>query len=155
MSADDSGRYLEDFAVGQVFLGPCRTITEGDILAFAELTGDDNRLHTDAVYASKTQFGQQIAHGLLGLSVAAGLACQAGLTSNTLAFTGLRWEFKAPVFIGDTITYRATVARIRPMASMGGGMIIVDMDVLNGDGRTVQTGQWSLLVKSRPIEATV
>ena len=78
--------------------------------------------------------------------------CQAGLTDNTLAFTSLGWKFRAPVFIGDTISYRATDARIRPMRATGGGMVSVDMDLLNQHGQVVQAGQWSLLIKSRPAE---
>lgn len=150
MTEARGGLYLEDLSVGQVLLGPSKTITEDDIAAFAALTGDDNALHTDAVYAQQTMFGQRIAHGLLGLSIAAGLACQAGLTDNTLAFTGISWKFKSPVFIGDTVTYRATIARIRPMRASGGGMVFIEMDVLNQNQRVVQTGQWSLMIKSRP-----
>ncbi len=152
MTQAKEGVFLEDLAVGQVLHGPSRTVTEADIMAFATLTGDDNLLHTDEAYASQTRFGQRIAHGLLGLSLAAGLACQAGLTDNTLAFTSLGWKFRAPVFIGDTISYRATVARIRPMRATGGGMVSVDMDLLNQHGQVVQAGQWSLLIKSRPAE---
>lgn len=45
-------RYLDDFAPGQAFESPRRTITETDIVNFAALTGDWNPVHTDAVFAA-------------------------------------------------------------------------------------------------------
>ena len=68
------GRYFEELAVGEVVESPGRTITEADVVFFANLSGDFNPLHTDAEYARTTTFGERIAHGLLGLSVASGLA---------------------------------------------------------------------------------
>ena len=43
-------------------------LTQEDIKRFVELTGDDNRLHTDLEYASKTSFKKPVAHGMLGAS---------------------------------------------------------------------------------------
>ncbi|MEN6479162.1 MAG: MaoC/PaaZ C-terminal domain-containing protein [Anaerolineales bacterium] len=145
------GLFLEDFTVGRTLVGPSRTITEADIAAFAAVSGDYNPLHVDEAFAKNTMFGQRIAHGLLGLSIATGLAFQAGLVdSSTLAFTGLTWKFKAPILIGDSISYRATVAKNRPLPSQGSGMVFLDVDLVNQNGVVVQTGQWSMLIKSRP-----
>ena len=145
------GLFLEEFEVGRLLLGPSRTITEADIMDFAAVSGDDNALHTDEEFARNTVFGQRIAHGLLGLSIGTGLACEAGfIDGTTLAFTGLEWKFKAPVFIGDTITFRATVSKNRPMRGIGGGMVVLNVDIVNQDDKVVQTGQWSLLIKSKP-----
>ena len=44
------------------------TITQEDIKKFVDLTGDDNKLHVDEVYASKTSFKKPVAHGMLGAS---------------------------------------------------------------------------------------
>jgi len=68
------GRYFEEMTVGDTVKSPGRTITETDIMLFAGPTGDYNPLHTDAEYAKTTIYGKRIAHGLLGLSVASGLA---------------------------------------------------------------------------------
>ncbi len=46
-----------------------RFISEQDVLAFAEVTGDDNPLHVDAEYAENTRFGQRIVHGVLLLGL--------------------------------------------------------------------------------------
>jgi acyl dehydratase len=147
------GLFLEEFEVGRLLLGPSRTVTEADIMDFAAVSGDDNALHTDEEFARNTVFGQRIAHGLLGLSIGTGLACEAGfIDGTTLAFTGLEWKFKAPVFIGDTITFRATVAKNRPMRGIGGGMVVLKVEIVNQDDKVVQTGQWSLLIKSQPAD---
>ena len=54
------GLYFEEFTVGRTLRTPGRTITEGDIVGFAGLSGDFNLIHTDAVYAATTPFGQPV-----------------------------------------------------------------------------------------------
>jgi len=146
------GYYYEEFAIDQVLTAPARTVTEADIVAFAGLSGDYNQLHTDAVYAAReSTYGKRIAHGLLGLSIASGLAARAGFIEGTaLAFLGLDWRFKAPIHIGDTITLRARVTRTRPMPSAGGGIVVLDVAVVNQHGATVQQGEWSMMMRGRP-----
>ncbi len=145
------GLYFEEFEQGQVVSSPGRTITEADVVAFAGLSGDYNQLHTDDEFARETPYGRRIAHGLLGLSAASGLAARAGfIEGTTQAFIGLTYKFKAPVFIGDTIHLRATVSKLRPMPSMGGGMVVFAMEVLNQRGEVVQEGDWTLLMRGRP-----
>ena len=147
------GLYFEEFEQGQVVTSPGRTIAEADVMAFAGLSGDYNQLHTDAEFARETPYGQRIAHGLLGLAAASGLAARAGfLEGTTQAFVGLTVKFRAPVFLGDTIHLRATVSKLRPMPSMGGGMVVFAMELLNQRGEVVQEGDWTLLMRGRPAE---
>ena len=144
------GMYFEEFVLGQEILSPARTVTETDVVQFAGLSGDYNVLHTDAEFAKSTPYGQRIAHGLLGLSIASGLAARAGFIEGTAqAFMGLNWKFKAPIFLGDTIRLLTKVSRLRPMASMGGGVVVFELTVLNQRDETAQEGEWTLLVKSR------
>ncbi len=152
MSApNSSGRYFEDFRLGQTLSSPARTVTEADIVAFAALSGDWNAIHTDAEYAATTPYGQRIAHGLLGLSIASGLAVRAGLIEGTVrAFLGLEYKFKAPIFAGDTIAFQAEVARLRAVPSMGGGVVTLKVRVVNQRAETVQEGEWTLLIEMRP-----
>lgn len=146
------GLYFEEFAVGDEVTSAGRTITEADIVAFAALTGDWNRIHTDAEYARTTQFGERIAHGLLGLSVASGLAVRLGFMEDTvIAFMEIgEWQFRAPIRIGDTIRLRATVQETRPMRRLGGGYVTFKVALLNQRNETVQRGTWTILVKFKP-----
>ena len=126
---------------------PARTITESDVALFAGLSGDYNPLHTDAEFARGTPFGRPIAHGLLGLSVASGLAARLGFLDGTaLAFLGLEWKFRKPVFPGDTIRAEIEVSRCRPAPAMGGGIVTFDVRLRNQSSETVQRGTWDILV---------
>jgi len=146
------GRYFEEFTVGDEVISPGRTVTEADIVAFAALSGDYNQLHTDAEYAKDTIFGERIAHGLLGLSIALGLAARLGFIEGTAeAFSGLNWKFRGPIKIGDTIHIEAQVARKKEIQRLGGGIVVFDVAVINQRGETVQKGQWTVLVKSKPL----
>ena len=128
-------------------------MTEADVTLFAALSGDYNPLHTDATHAQTTPFGQRIAHGLLGLAIASGLAARAGLTdANVLAFMGLTWKFRKPVFFGDTIHVRTEVAQKRPMPSAGAGITTLKVAVLNQNDQVVQDGEWRLMLRSRAAE---
>jgi len=79
-----TGLYFEEFQVGQKITTVGRTIAESDIFAFAWLSGDYNQLHTDAEFSKGTPFGQRVAHGLLGLSVASGLIMRTGVLEGTV-----------------------------------------------------------------------
>ncbi len=146
------GLYFEEFAVGQRVVTPARTVTEADVVAFAGLSGDFNSIHTDAVYAQRTPFGQRVAHGLLGLAIASGLATRTGVLEGTvLAFREIdEWKFSRPVFIGDTIWAELLVEETRPLPRLGGGALRISVEVKKQDGEVVMRGQWSVLVQSRP-----
>jgi len=146
------GRYFEEFDVGEQVVSHGRTVTEADIVAFAALTGDWNPLHCDAEYGKDTIFGERIAHGLLGLSIASGLLDRLGFITGTVeAFMGLEWKFRGPIKIGDTIRTEAKVARKKEMRRLGGGLIVFDVAVVNQRGEAVQKGQWTVLIKSKPV----
>ncbi|MBL8080826.1 MAG: hypothetical protein JNM55_22835 [Anaerolineales bacterium] len=149
-----AGRYFEEFSVGQTVKTVGRTISEDAIFSFAGLTGDYNQIHTDAAFASKTQFGQRIAHGLLGLSIATGLIMQTGLLEGTvLAFREINeWKFVKPFFIGDTAHVVMTVTETKALPRIGGGSLISSIEVLNQNDEVCQKGTLNLLVLSKPKE---
>lgn len=145
------GMYFEEFQVGTEIVTQGRTITEADIVNFAGVSGDYNTIHTDAEYAKTGMFGERIAHGLLGLSVASGLGMQLGFIDGTvIAFMGLEWKFKKPILIGDTIRMVATVKQTKEMKALKGGIIILKAGVLNQRDESTQEGEWTLLIKSKP-----
>ena len=144
------GKYFEEFEVGLEIESQARTISEADIVNFAGLTWDTNPLHTDAEYAKTMPFGERIAHGMLGLSYAVGLAWQMGFMDGTvIAFTGLEWKFKGPTKIGDSIHMTAKVAKTKAMRAAGGGFVVFDIRVSNQRNEVVQQGEWTALVKSK------
>jgi 3-hydroxybutyryl-CoA dehydratase len=145
------GRYFEEFEIGDVVETAARTVTETDVMLFAGLSGDYNQIHTDAEFAKGTLFGERVVHGLLGLSIASGLAARLGLIEGTVeAFTGLEWKFRGPILIGDTIRARLEVKRKKEMARLGGGFVVLDVAVLNQRDETVQKGTWTALMKGAP-----
>jgi len=146
-----TGLYFEEFEPGQSITSPARTITEADVVAFAALSGDWNAIHTDAVYAAQHFFGQRVAHGLLVMSIASGLAMRLGILEDTvLAFREIEgWKFSQPVFMGDTVRVRATVTETKAMARLGGGSVSLKIEVLNQEDKVVQRGTWTVLVKSQ------
>lgn len=144
------GLFFEEFIVGDQTESVGRTITEADVVNFAGLSGDYNLIHTDAEYSKGQMFGQRVAHGLLVLSIASGLAVRLGFMENTiLAFRGLEWKFTAPVFIGDTIRVRVTVETTKPMPRLGGGLVTLKMEVLNQKDEVVNRGTWDVLCRGK------
>src|SRR5215471_1793466 len=147
------GLFLEDFVLDQPFVTNGRTVGEADVTLFAGLAGDFNPLHVDEEFAKKTEFGGRIAHGPLVLSMAIGLMAQLNLIDGTaLALLDLKWEFKGPVKLGDTIRARVTPTEKRPTRKEGRGVLVLRFTVENQRGETVQTGAITLLMKTRSTE---
>lgn len=142
-------RYWEEIAVGEEYESPGRTVTETDIVLFAGVSGDYNVLHTDAEFMKASSFGERIAHGLLGLSIQAGLLTRAMQPYATIAFGALRWKFKAPIKIGDTIRVRARVTA-KKETRPDRGLVVLHRTVLNQRDEVVQEGETDLIVERRP-----
>jgi acyl dehydratase len=146
----DARQYFEDIQIGDEYISPGRTVTEADIVAFAGLSGDYNVLHTDAEYMRTSIFGERIAHGLLGLAIQSGLGTRAlPRPFATLALLGLRWRFKAPIKIGDTIKVRIKVTDKRETSKPDRGIVVLQRSVLNQRGEVVQEGDTDILVERR------
>ena len=146
-----TGLYFEDIEVGQTMVTRGRTITEADLVAFAGLTGDYNPMHTDAEFMKESAFGQRIAHGMLTLSYAVGQAYQLGFMERTvIAFRGLEMKFSLPVFIGDTLHVELVVLEKKEARRLGGGTVTLEVKIINQDGKTVQSGTWTVILASKP-----
>jgi 3-hydroxybutyryl-CoA dehydratase len=144
------GLWFEEFTEGLGIETRGRTITEADITNFAGVSGDFNPMHTNAEFARATPFGARVAHGALGFSIATGLAYQLGFLEGTIiAFTGMDWKFKAPIFIGDTIRVKMTVTKRRAISSVGGGLVTLDVKVVNQKDEVTQKGEWAVMIRSK------
>jgi 3-hydroxybutyryl-CoA dehydratase len=126
-------RPFGELAVGDRFVTPGRTIAERDILDFSALTGDRHPQHTDPEWAAGSRFGEQIAHGLLVLSLAVGL-----LPLDAARVVALRRigdaVFKQPVKIGDTVHVEGEIVRTREVDA-DHGLVETRLRIANQDGR--------------------
>jgi acyl dehydratase len=142
-------RYFDDIPLGEEYESPGRTVTESDIVLFAGLSGDYNVLHTDAEFMKQTMFGERIAHGLLCLAIQSGLFNRATTEYATLGLGGLRWKFKAPVKIGDTIRLRAKVTAKKNLAKHDRGLVTLERTIVNQRDEVVQQGETDVIVEKR------
>ena len=146
-----SGLFFEDFHEGQAWTTRGRTVTEADVVQFAGLSWDHNRIHTDEDYCkTESVFGTRIAHGLLGLAMSSGLTVSLGLFEGTvIAFLGLEWKFTGPIMIGDTVHVEQKVLSTRPTSKPDRGVVVFETRLLNQRGEVVQQGTRTLMMKRR------
>ncbi len=102
---------MQTFKIGDT-ASVTKTITEADIVAFAEISGDHNPLHLDAAFAANSRFGQRIAHGALVSSLISNVIGNQ-LPGQGSIYLSSSLKFRAPTFIDDTITATATISSIR------------------------------------------
>jgi acyl dehydratase len=145
-------RYFEDWAIGDHVTTPARTITETDIVQFAQLTGDWNPIHTDAEFAQASPYGERLAHGLLALTFAIGLLDRTGVFSGSaIANLGIEeWRFTGPVKIGDTLHVVMTIADVRLTSDGKRGIVGRRFEVRNQRDEIVQEGRSPIMLRRRP-----
>ncbi len=148
--------YYEDLEVGTNFYSARRTITEADVVNFAGLSGDYNPLHTDAVQARDSVFGERVAHGLLGLVISSGLFTRTELNSklrkSSIALLGVNWKFMKPLRFGDTIHLEIEVLSKRKTSKPGRGVVVFQRNVMNQNNEIVQQGEVPMLIKMKEGE---
>ena len=137
--------FFEDLNVGDSWRSQGRTVTETDVINFASMTGDYNPLHVDREFASNESFGKPIAHGLLGLSWAAGLGSHYP-NIRTRAFLAIdKWEFVQPIYPGDTVYVESDVTDLQPKGRRS-GLVTWNRRLINQNGIEVQRGTFRTLV---------
>ena len=106
-------RYLDDFRVGDKFLAPGFTLSEGQILDYA-LTYDPQPIHIDALHAAEGPYGGIIASGFQTLSLCFRMMIQTRVFETvSLGGPGLdELRFLAPVRPGDTINTEAEIISV-------------------------------------------
>jgi 3-hydroxybutyryl-CoA dehydratase len=132
-AAELFGSPFGELAVGDRFVTAARMVGEGEILQFADLTGDVHPQHVDADWAAGSRFGEQIAHGLLVLSFAVGL-----LPLDPDRVVALRRlgdaVFKQPVKIGDTLHVEGEISRTQELDPEH-GLVEARLRIMNQHGR--------------------
>ena len=113
-----------------------RTITEADIIEFADVSGDHNPVHLDEEYAAQSIFGGRIAHGLLAASMISAILGMK-LPGPGTVYLGQTLKFLAPIRIGDTIEVSVEVITVRKDKHI----LTLRTDCVNQDGTLVLTGE--------------
>ena len=112
-----------------------RTVIEADVHAFAAQTGDLHPQHVDAAWAATSAFGERIAHGMLVLSYAVGLA---GFDPERVVALRRIADavFKRPVRLGDTIHVEGEVTALAPVSDEA-GLVTIALRIVNQEERLV------------------
>lgn len=89
-----------------------QVITDEAIRAFAQASGDTNPVHLDDAYAATTPFGRRIAHGMLSAGIISAVLGN-DLPGPGTIYLGQELKFKAPVYVGDTLTATVELVKYR------------------------------------------
>jgi 3-hydroxybutyryl-CoA dehydratase len=136
---------FDELTIGQT-ASYTKTLTEDDITLFAAVSGDVNPVHLDADFAANTQFKQRIAHGMwTGAIISAALALE--LPGPGTIYLGQSLSFRAPVFIGDTITVKLEVTDKRDDKKF----VTLACVAVNQDGRTVVKGSAEVIAPTEKV----
>ena len=107
-------RWFEDFAIGERFVLPSRTMTEAIFLAFQAASGDNHPIHYDVEYCRRHGMPHMLAHGYQVLvQTAAGAGSFPYLVEDSLmGFIEQSSKFLAPVYVGDTLYPALTIDEV-------------------------------------------
>lgn len=143
--------YAKDLEIGESFFSDSMTVTEAHVVTFAGLSGDMNPLHMDRQWAeSQGPYGERIAHGVLGLTIASGLRCKLDDLA-LIGFLGIDdWRFRRPIKFGDTIRCSMTLSELTATSKAGRSLLKVGVEVLNQSDEVVQSGTWVMMVLDKP-----
>jgi 3-hydroxybutyryl-CoA dehydratase len=143
-------RPVDGLAVGTRLRTRGRTITEADIVNWCSMTGDWQVLHTDAVYAQASRFGQRIAPGLMVLAFAAGLGIPPSSETIIANYGTDSLRFVAPTFIGDTLHLEAEVREITPRRPGIDAVVRCAWNMINQNGKPVMVSDLLILMAYAP-----
>jgi 3-hydroxybutyryl-CoA dehydratase len=151
MEQEPAQLFLDDFAKGQTYPGATRTVTEGDVLSFAALTGDRHPIHYDAEYARSTRFGRPIVHGLhlMSLTALGATPLSERLREAMIAFVDHRARFLKPVFLGDEVRSEFEVEEVAHKAGRDFGRLELAVRLVNDRGETILEGRHVYLIRCR------
>jgi 3-hydroxybutyryl-CoA dehydratase len=136
------GYYFEDLSMGMA-ASYAKTITNDDILAFAELSGDVNPVHLSDDFAAGTIFKRRIAHGFLTGSLFS-TVLGTKLPGPGCIYLSQSMKFKAPVYIGDEVVATLKITGLDPDKARA--TFACDCAV---NGKTVLEGEAVMMVDRR------
>jgi oxepin-CoA hydrolase/3-oxo-5,6-dehydrosuberyl-CoA semialdehyde dehydrogenase len=147
-------KYFEELEIGETLVTHKRTITEADIINFANVSWDHFYAHTDVTSLTDTTFTQRVAHGYFVLSAAAGLFVDAAKGPVMLNYGLDECRFTKPVYAGMTIGVKLTVKEKiiqekRPEEDYTKGIVKWLVDVYDETGETVAIATILTMVKCK------
>ncbi|MGD0531486.1 MAG: MaoC family dehydratase [Methyloceanibacter sp.] len=140
--AASHGYFFEDLAVGME-ASYAKKISNEDVLAFADLSGDTNPVHLDDAYAAGTIFKQRIAHGFLTASLIS-TVLGTKLPGPGCIYLSQNLKFRAPVRIGDEVVATAKITSLDP--EKGRAVLATECAV---NGKSVLDGEAVMMVPRR------
>lgn len=148
-----SGRYFEDWSVGDTVAHPIRrTVTEADNLLITTLTHNPQPLHLDAEYAKGTEFGQIVVNGTFTFALMVGISVAEttlGTLVANLGYDGVKMP--KPVFIGDTLRVESEVIDLRASGSRPeAGIVTFAHRAINQRDEIVCTCTRTAMIQRRP-----
>lgn len=142
---------FDELEVGSTFTTASRTVTEADVTMFSALTGDRHPQHADPEWAAASSFGEQIAHGMLVVSLAVGL--MPFDPERVIALRKVRdVVFRRPVRFGDAIRAEGSIRAVRAMTD-DAGLVTVGIDVIRQDDQRACVATVDVLWKRDPEPA--
>ncbi len=147
-------QYFEDLEIGETLITAKHTITDADVVNFANVSGDHFYAHTDVTSLDGTMFTGRVAHGYYVLSKAAGLFVNAKKGPVLLNYGIDECRFTKPVYMGSTIGVRFTCKeKIRQEKKtpedIAKGIVKWLVDVYDETGETVAIATILTMVKLR------
>jgi len=144
----EMGKTYEELKIGEK-ASFSKTITETDIVLFAAISGDFNPIHMNEEFAKHTPFKKRIAHGAIPQSLIAPVLGMRLPGLGTVAVE-ITCRFKAPTYIGDTITATAEVAEKIPEKKW----VKMKLTWTNQEGKTIAQGQAIVMPPARANKTT-
>lgn len=149
-------KHFEDLEIGETVTTHKRTVTEADIVNFANISGDNFYAHMDITSLEGTIFTQRVAHGYFVLSAAAGLFVDPKKGPVLLNYGLEECRFTKPVYPGMTIGVRLTVKEKvdqekRNEGDIAKGIVKFLVDVYDETGETVAIATILTMVAKKPL----
>jgi acyl dehydratase len=134
--------------IGQKWVGPGRTLTEGDLTMACMISGDWHGIHADAEFSKNTPLGGRIFHGPFIIAIAMGMMANlVEFTDPVLGMLDIRdWAFRKPLFVGDTMHIELTILDKHTTSGNRRGIIDRHIAIINQNGVTVQDGKSKFMV---------
>jgi len=135
----------QEFAVGKKYTFS-EVVDDKLVRGYADLIGDHNPIHVDDEFAKKTRFGRRIAHGGILFGVISKVLGM-DMPGNGTVFLSQLVNFRAPVFINDTITVEATITELLPKNGAK-----ISTVVKKETGEVVMDGEATVKLPLRPAK---